>query len=180
MFNQLFPFFLEFLQPRDTGRPITNCRRLRRSRENFWENPARNSNQRLDRIDTTCVARDSDSQELDTTPQSLKSTLVDPPAPDGNRRERWLDNIWLWWNNRKRKYLNNSAVTPRNLKLDNTKIHLRNRIQQQPLGSVCGKFRSRSCSWRWMITGSQRDNRGGIGSSVLVWELHFWDWEIHL
>ena len=115
-----------------------------------------------------------------TTPQSLKSTLVDPRAPDGNRRERWLDNIWLWWNNRKRKYLNNSSVTPRNLKLDNTKIHLRNRTQQQPLGSVCGKFRSRSCSWRWMITGSQRDNRGGIGSSVLVWELHFWDWEIHL
>ena len=44
MFNQ--PFLpsspLKFLQIRDTDQPITNCQRLQRNRENFWENPAWN------------------------------------------------------------------------------------------------------------------------------------------
>ena len=53
----------KFLQPRGTDHPITNCRRLRRSRENFLRKSCPEFLQRsVDRISKTYVARDSDLQ----------------------------------------------------------------------------------------------------------------------
>ena len=108
----------KFLQPRGTDHPITNCRRLRRSRENFLRKSCPEFLQRsVDRISKTYVARDSDLQggkggvgrvaplrpsytQLALS-QPQVTRLAQPMATGGKGGWRTSG-----WNNRKRKYLN--------------------------------------------------------------------------
>ena len=192
MFNQPLPLPcspLKFLQPRDTDQPITDCRRLRRSRENFWENPARNflngwiESAKLTSRMWLWPARGGGFWVAPLRPSY--SPYTPPLTPHIQRRTNLADSHCLnlkwpdWrpmatagggkgggttsgWNNRKRKYLNiRHALKTHCIGQWYQPRYIYNRIGFQiHQRTTCGESSSWSGSWRWAITGDKSWSAG--------------------